>query len=1038
MTEERTFRFEVPSLEALDRLASDPLPQADGGPVEADFFRDLCFDTPERDLERRGASVCLRIRSDGGAVLTVEVRERAGDPEARALRQVSEEVPGVDPADAFAGSSEPARLLRAIIDPSRLTPRLELETMRRTRPLDFPGGGRGALACDVVTVRAGENTGELHEVELRVPSGAPEVLVRELGETYGLCPAGGDRLARAQAVLDGRRPAPRAAARRPREVAVIAADGGEVALLREGSTLKVPVGEGHGEDACRTVLRGCFGGSRGRLRLLGSVPGSERRPELQVWLAENVRRNGESTEGISWMRLPRVLAMAGTPAVQDRRTLAALHVAARSDVAAQSTPGEETEPGRTAATVAVAPRAAGDRDEALPPGSLLNMELSTLAFNRRVLVLAEDPRTPLLERVRFVSIFGANLDEFFRVRVAGFKRQVTLGSTKRTIDGASPEEQLDAIRIRARQIGDRAYALLRRELRPALEAHGIRILHPDDLDEADREHLREYYRSRVHPLLTPLAVGRGYPFPHIRNLRPALAVTVRAPGDEEEQLTILELPGDNPRFVPLPGARGVVPLEDVICSHLGELFPGADVVSSHVFRVTRSAELHIPKDREVDDLLQLVEEQVEKRPFRPVVRLEVERSMPAEVRRRLLRELQREAQGEVVTLGEEDVYPVDGLIDLRALREIANLPLSTLHYPPLERRNPIDPARPVFDVLREGEVLVQFPFDSFEDTVERFLLEGAEDPDVASIELALYRTDRPSRIVEVLRHASERGKRVVALVELTARFDEQRNIDWARYLMAAGIHVIYGIPGRKIHAKVALVTRVEGDEVRRYAYIGTGNLNAATAGAYTDLGLLTTDPEICADADDLFNALSGSSGQPEFRRLLVAPYNMRQRFVEMINREAELARQGRGGHIRVKVNGLADREIIATLYRASRAGVRIELIVRGICSLRPGVPGLSENIRVYSILGRFLEHSRIYYFANGGNPEYYIGSADWRTRNLGQRVEAVTPIQDSTHRATLDRILEEQLSDPDAWELGSDGSYYRRPERAPHAANPEG
>ncbi|MDP9348724.1 MAG: polyphosphate kinase 1 [Gemmatimonadota bacterium] len=668
----------------------------------------------------------------------------------------------------------------------------------------------------------------------------------------------------------------------------------------------------------------------------------------------------------------------------------------------------------------------------------MNMELSNLAFNRRVLMLAEDPRTPLLERVRFVSIFGANLDEFFRVRVAGFKRQVSLGSTKRTMDGALPEEQLEAIRIRARQIGDRAYGLLRRELLPALEEHGIRLRHPDDVDEAEREYLRTYYRSHVHPLLTPLSAGRGYPFPHIRNLRPALAVTVRDPGEEEEHLTIIELPGDVPRFVPLPGAHGMVPLEDVIYANLGELYRGVDVVSSHLFRVTRSAELHIPKDQGIADLLQIVEEQVEKRPFRPVVRLEVERDMPAEVRRRLLRELQREAQGEVVTLGEEDVYPVDGLVDLRALREVANLPISVLHYPPLQRRNPLDPSRPVFDLLREREVLVEFPFDLFEDSVERFLLEAAEDPSVASIELALYRTDRPSRIVEALRRANERGKRVVALVELTARFDEQRNIEWARYLMAAGIHVIYGIPGRKIHAKLALVTRVEGDEVRRYTYIGTGNLNAATAGAYTDLGLLTTDPAICEDADDLFNALSGNSGQPDFPQLLVAPFNMRQRFVQMIEREAELARQGRGGHIRVKVNGLADREMIATLYRASQAGARIELLVRGICSLRPGVPGLSENIRVYSILGRFLEHSRIYYFANGGKPEYYIGSADWRTRNLSRRVEVATPIHHPAHRARLDLILEAQLSDPDAWELGSDGSYYRRPERAPHAANPEG
>ena len=1040
MTGERTYRFDVPSRDVLERLASGPLPGGAGGEtVEADFFRDLCFDTPDADLERMGASACLRIRADGGAVLTVEVRERPEDPGARVLRRAEEEVETAEPAGAFAGQTEPARLLRAITDPARLEPRIELATLRRVRLLALPGGGRGALACDRVTVRAGERSAELYGMELRLPEGATDDWVPELEEALGLLPPG-DRLARARAALEGGSAAERLVVppRRQREVAVIAADGGKVALLREGSTLRVPLGEGSGEEACRAVLRSCFGAAEGVLRHLGSVSGSERRAELEVWLAEEVHRNGEGT-AVVWMPLPRVLAMAGTPVLQDRRTLAALHVAARSELAVRSRNDEEVESRRTGVTVAVAaPADAGSvaPDEDLPPGSLLNMELSTLAFNRRVLMLAEDPRTPLLERVRFVSIFGANLDEFFRVRVAGFKRQVTLGSTKRTMDGASPEEQLDAIRIRARQVADRAYRLLADDLLPLLAQNGIRIVHPHELGEADREHLHAFYRTRVHPLLTPLSAGRGYPFPHIRNLRPALAVAVRHPGQEETHLTIVELPGDVPRLVPLPGARGMVPLEDVICSHLGELYRGADVVSAHLFRVTRSAELHIPKDQEVMDLLQLVEEQVEKRPFRPVVRLEAERAMPAEVRRLLLRELQREAQDEVVTLGEEDVYLVDGLVDLRALREIANLPISVLRYPPLERRNPLPDARPVVEALREREVLVEFPFDSFEESVERFLLEAADDPSVASIELALYRTDRPSRIVEALRRANERGKRVVALVELTARFDEQRNIEWARYLMAAGIHVIYGVPGRKIHAKLALVTRMEGDEVRRYAYIGTGNLNAATAGAYTDLGLLTTDPVICEDADNLFNALSGNTGDPELQRLLVAPYNMRRRFVELIDREAELARQGRGGHVRVKVNGLADREMIATLYRASRAGVKIELVVRGICSLRPGVPGLSENIRVYSILGRFLEHSRIYYFANGGDPEYYIGSADWRTRNLSRRVEVVAPITDPAHRARLDHILDEQVSDPDAWELGNDGSYYRRPERAPHAANP--
>nr|MDQ3388243.1 polyphosphate kinase 1 [Gemmatimonadota bacterium] len=873
---------------------------------------------------------------------------------------------------------------------------------------------------------------ELWEVELQLDADAAPDLADALAEEFGLEPVTAVPIVRArtrvaQSVSDA-----------AHEVAVLAMDAGEVALLREGPTLRVPVAAGTGEESCRALLRERLGGARGRLRRLALLPATDYRPSMEVWLAERVRRD-ETASGVEWRSLSSVLSAAGTPALQDRRTLAALQVAARSDVPAGDAGRDDgADRGRTGATVAV--RVDERREstgDSLPRGSLLNMELSTLAFNRRVLVLAEDPRTPLLERIRFVSIFGANLDEFFRVRVAGFKRQVASGSTKPTMDGALPAEQLDAIRIRGRQLAARAYDLLERVLLPALTDHGIEILHPDDLDDEDRAHLLAYYRGRVHPLLTPLAIGARHPFPHIRNLRPALAVTVRASGEAEERLTVLELPGELPRFIALPEGQRLVPLEDVIRACLRELYPGMEVVRAELFRVTRSAELRLSKGQMVEDYLEMVEEQLEKRPFRPVVRLEVERSMPEATRALLLRELQMDARNESGGLGEEDVYTVRGLLDLRGLREIAALPFPALHYTPLERRTPITPDRPFFEAMQEGELLLHFPYDSFEATVERFIVEAAEDPAVASIELALYRTDRRSRIVEALRRASEQGKRVVALVELTARFDEQRNIEWARYLQAAGIHVIYGVPGLKIHAKVALVTRTEGDSVRRYAYLGTGNLNAATAGAYTDLGLLTTAPDLTGEADALFNLLVGNSAEPDFQTLLVAPYNMRRRFLEMIDRETELAGKGRAGHIRVKVNGLADREVIDRLYRASQAGVRVELIVRGICSLRPGVAGLSENIRVYSILGRFLEHARIYYFAGGGEPEYYVGSADWRTRNLSRRVEIATPVREAAHRERLRRLLDEQLADPDSWELGSDGSYYRRPERAPHAANQE-
>ena len=672
--------------------------------------------------------------------------------------------------------------------------------------------------------------------------------------------------------------------------------------------------------------------------------------------------------------------------------------------------------------------------EELPVGSLLNMELSMLAFNRRVLMLAEDENVPLLERVRFLSIFGANLDEFFRVRVAGFKRQIALGSTKRTMDGVTPEEQLVAIRRRARTLLDQAYRLLFHALLPELEGQGIRVLRLAELDEADRAFLAAYYQEQVHALLTPLALGPGNPFPHIRNLRPALVVIVRDKETGDENSAIIELPGTLPRFVPLPGGRRFVPLEAVIRANLAALYPASDVAGAYAFRVTRSAELRIEKEGVVD-VLEVVEREIQRRPFRSAVRIEVDRGMPNRMQQLLLAELKQEAQEQNSTLSDDDIYLIEWLIDLRGLIEVASLPVAELHYPEVEGETPIDPAKPVLQAMTDREVMFRFPDDSFAATVERFLVEAADDPDVVAIKLALYRTNRSSRIVEALRTASENGKEVVALVELTARFDEQKNIEWARHLQASGIHVVYGHPGLKIHAKIALVVRRESDGgFRRYVYIGTGNLNASTARAYTDLGLLSADPAFGEDINDVFNVLTGNAIQAAYQKLLVAPYNMRHRFLEMIEREVRHVRQGRRGQIRAKFNGLADREIIAALYRASQAGVEIDLIVRGICALRPGVVGLSENIRVISILGRFLEHERIFRFECGGDPEYFIGSGDWRTRNLSRRVEVAVPVRAPAHRERLDRILHQNLSDPHAWELGSDGSYYQRPEPAPRGA----
>lgn len=929
-------------------------------------------------------------------------------------------------------------VLRAMVDPTRLRPVLEVETDRALRAVEVDGRPELSvrLAADAVTVRAGDGTARGCEVVVRVEGrrkhAAPAVAA--LVEALGLAPAPDDRLVRARGRLARAEVAALAAAvRGSQRTAVVPVDRGRVGLLRDGALLSLPTAPGHGEEAAREALRAVFGAAPVRLRLLGTAPGSATRPATEVWRADGVDGAGE-LDTVAWTPLPGLLSAVDGPALRDATTLAALNVLVR----ATAEEGDGALDGGDGG--AALPEPAWDRREeaagdALPPGSLLNMELSHLAFNRRVLALAEDGGTPLLERVRFVSIFAANLDEFFRVRVAGFQRQVAAGSTKRTMDGVTPHEQLDAVGIRARSLSARAYEVLHGHLLPALETRGVRVVRGGALDAEGRRHVRTVFRAEVLPLLTPVAAGPGHPFPHVRNLRPALAAVLHDPVAGGRHTVVLELPGGLPRFIPLPGGAEMVPLEDVVRDHLGDLYPGWEVEGAHAFRVTRSAELSLA-GRDVHDLLHAVEEEVRRRPFRPVVRLEVEREMPDAMRALLLRELQAERPARAGALTEADVYPVPWPVDLVAVKELAAAPVDGegLRWAPVSPRVPVPADRPLFDLLREREILVQFPQDSFEATVERFVIEAADDPDVAAVKLALYRTNRSSRIVEALRRAAARGKQVVALVELTARFDEQSNIEWARTLRAAGIHVIYGLPGLKVHAKVALVVRREADGPRRYAYVGTGNLNASTAGLYTDLGLLTADPDVGEELNALFNTLTGAAPPAEHRVLLVSPVTMRARFVEMIEREAEHARAGRGGHVRAKVNGLADREIIAALYRASAAGVRVELIVRGMCALRPGVTGLSENIRVYSLLGRYLEHARIFRFGNAGLPEHYIGSADWRTRNLSRRVEVAVPVRDPAHRARLDEVLETQLARPDLWELGSDGSYYRRPAIAPHAA----
>jgi polyphosphate kinase len=665
-----------------------------------------------------------------------------------------------------------------------------------------------------------------------------------------------------------------------------------------------------------------------------------------------------------------------------------------------------------------------------PAESVINPELSWLEFNARVLDLAEDRRTPVLARLRFLSIFTTNLDEFLQIKVGGLKQALAAGVTKRSIDGRSPRELLQAMNQRLRSLLKRQYRCFTDLREGDLRRQGVRIRRWDDLTDGQRTELNGYFNDQVFPVLTPKAVtsAPGHPFPHIADHRLSLAVVVQDPRSDREHLNVLNVTDALPRFVRLKDTHDFVLIEDVVRAHAGALYRGRTVVGVHPFRLTRSGEVQFD-EQTAANFLEVVEEEVRRRPFGAIVQVELERGMPEAVLDLLLGELRREDNREGIPLEPADVYQVDGPVDLGALIELADLELPELDYPPFTPASPLCREPSIFDLLDRQDVLVHHPYESFEETVQRFLSDAADDPDVSTIKLTLYRTGERSPVVEALKRAAAAGKEVTVFVEVQARFDEEINIYWAKQLERAGIHVITGLVALKTHAKVALVVRRRGERQQRYAHIGTGNYHAAAAHVYTDFGLLTADPVITADLQALFNELTGSTRAPvgEFQRLLVAPLFMLRRFLELIERETAHARAGRPGHIRAKLNGLADTEVIEALYRASQAGVRIELSVRGICALRPGVTGLSDHISVVSILGRFLEHARVYCFGNGGEAEYFIGSADWRSRNLRRRVEVVTPVQDPTLRSRLDGVLELELHDPRAWRLEPDGTYQRDP-----------
>jgi polyphosphate kinase len=667
-----------------------------------------------------------------------------------------------------------------------------------------------------------------------------------------------------------------------------------------------------------------------------------------------------------------------------------------------------------------APRPHPSSDD-LPEDRYLNRETSWLEFNARVLALAEDSDTPLLERVKFLAIFATNLDEFFMVRVAGLKRRLATGLPVRTADGLTTREQLSLIYDSARDLVSRHARTFQEMVVPALSEHGIRILHWAQLPLAEQERLHTFFREQVFPVLTPLAVDPSHPFPYISGLSLNLAVTVRDPADASERFARVKVPANVPRFVTCGDRQTFVPLEELIAAHIGQLFPGLQVVEHHLFRVTRNADVEVEED-EAEDLLQALERELARRRFGPAVRLEVQEDIGERVLDLLVRELE---------VHDNDVIALPGLLDLSDLWALADLDRPELAYPPFV---PATPPRlrsgeegigaDVFAALREGDVLVHHPYESFGTSFQRFIEQAAEDPQVLAIKQTLYRTSGDSPVVDALIDAAEAGKQVSVLVEVKARFDEHANIRWARALERAGCHVAYGVIGLKTHCKTALVVRQEAGRLRRYAHVGTGNYNPKTARLYEDFGLLTADDDVGTDLTDLFNTLTGYSRQTDYATLLVAPRGIRTGIVERIEGEARRARDGERCGIRLKLNSLVDEQVIDALYRASRDGVPIQCLLRGICALRPGVPGLSETVRVRSILGRYLEHSRVLGFVGAG--EWWIGSADMMHRNLDRRVETLVRVRDVAIRSRLASVLDLAM-DPRtrAWELASDGSWSR-------------
>ncbi len=1025
----RRLSFPVASDELLEAMASDSRPLGmSAGRAEYRLLRETYFDTLDGALRERRMTLCLRLDATGLqtlALVSVSAMNLDGVLEETVME---EPVSGAGLYASLAGGTELATRLREVADPVALRPIVAMDIDRETRDLRPGWLGRPAhrVRFDRIVAHAPGVTRSLQEVvvtELGVSGPALETVAERLRVHHGVASDGLDTLERARRILAASAAGTRPDAQHEVRGAFLIVRAGAVALVEGAAGLTLPTARGSGEEPARAFVAEGFGEEQGAqdLELIGFAQTPRDSPDLEVWLHE-IHPPESVVDSFFWLPLPELLERVGAPRLRDPGLSAALLLFVRSEVGRRllrETPRPE---GAPTVIPARAPRDGEGDDEG---EAFLDAELSILDFNLRVLELAEDETVPLLERFRFLAIFAANMDEFFVVRVGRLKME---SGAAPAAESAQATELLDLISIRARALLARQYACLVDRLLPALTEKGIRLRRWASLTASERAGLEARFAREIFPLLTPRAMSAapGHPFPRLTSLGLSLAAILRGAEGDRPHFAHVPIPEDLPRFLPVGDGPDVVALEEVIEGNAAALFPSFDVQEIHAFRVSRLGDVEIDEDVS-DSLLAAVEDEMEARPYKPVVRIEVQETMPREVRAHLLRELRSERGTDSAVLSRADVYEVDGPLDLRGFAQIADLDVPGERYAPFTPRRPLDPDRSIFDVLGEDDVLLHHPFDSFDATVGRFLEEAAQDPAVVSIKLTVYRTGRESPLAAALVEALRHGKEVSAFVELKARFDEESNIHWTHRLTEAGGHVVYGLVGLKTHAKTALVVRREAGGLRRYVHIGTGNYNAATARFYTDLGLLSADPDLGADLNDFFNELMGAAGPPSktYRRLWVAPASLAPNLLRCIEREAQHARAGRPARIQAKMNGITDRKTVKALYRAGREGVSVDLVVRAICTLRPGVEGLSENIRVRSILGRFLEHARIIRFENGGEPEFYIGSADWRRRNLHRRVEVLTPVRAEAPRARLQRILDAELASAGAWILRPDGAYER-------------